>query len=201
VLHRADEIIRKAVAIASQAAESNRDEAGRIRRDVADIEARQSRLVELLLDRGVSEVTKQSVNRQMAECEVDRQRLQAAITNLHDQANDNTETLAETIRALLDAAKENLAAVTKPEAYNRFAEQVVGPIELVNGKPAQKKLPQAEAEGSFTKSSPSHGLQRSIAGGRSAPLQLTDSGEFVGISAPDASASAIAAFWSLSAAA
>ena len=140
VLHRADEIVGKAVEIALASSQNNRDEAARLDGELAEVEARQTRLVELLMDRGIGDAAKAAVNRQLTEAEGQRKSIQAARDALHDQANANTEELASTIRELLEAAGDNLASITAPEAYNRFAEQLVGPIEVRDGKPTQKLL-------------------------------------------------------------
>jgi DNA invertase Pin-like site-specific DNA recombinase len=153
---------------------ANRGDAERIRAEIKELDARQTRSYELLLDRSISEGTKQAINRQMTEAEAERAHLQSALDGLLNDANDNTDALVNTIRDLFDTAKENLAAAGTPEAYNRFIEQVVGPIELVDGNPTQKELPPAETVGSDAESR----LARPVAGACSDPVHMLIGGGF-----------------------
>ena len=165
VLSRADEIIARATELAREAVKSNRGEADRLKADLAAVESDQERLIELMMDRSIGEAAKQSINRKLADAEARRAKLHEALDGLRETANENTDQLAETIRELFDAAQENLAAVATPEQYNRFIDQIIGPMEVAPGKrPVQKKMPAAEATGDNLVNGKRH-LPRLIAGG------------------------------------
>ncbi len=127
--------------------EGNREEAGRIKREVAAVEAEQARLVELLMDRALPESAKGAIGRKLTEAEQQRAALLAALDGLHDDANNNLQGLAAVIRETFTAARENLAAAATPQEFNRFVEQFVGPMTVGGDGTVQQKTPAAEATG------------------------------------------------------
>ncbi len=106
--------VARALELATEAAKGNRDEAGRLRRELAELEAEQGRLVELLMDRGIAEAAKASISRKPTDAEKQRAETLAALDGLHDDANDNTEGIAAIVREVFAAAREILAAAATP---------------------------------------------------------------------------------------
>jgi site-specific DNA recombinase len=168
VLNRADEIVSQACKLAAKMVASNRGEADRIKGEIASLDKDLSRLGALLVDADIAAepAAKKALVRQLADVEHKRDGLLSALDNLRDDANENTEGLAATIRELLEVVRENLGGAATPEQFNRFAELLVGPVEIAGGREghttsiSQKKLPAAEATGN-----PSNHLSRPIAGG------------------------------------
>jgi hypothetical protein len=164
VFEREDEIIAKALALATEAARGNRDEAGRLNRELADVEAQQARYVELLMDRALPAPAKAAIGRQMTEAEQTRADLLAALDGLRDDATDNLEGLAGIVRETFAAARRNLRAAATPAQFNRFVEQFVGAMEAgPDGAVGKRKLPAASATGS---------VSGTVAGATRAPRQL-----------------------------
>lgn len=87
VFDREDEIIARALEIATEGAKGNREEAGRVKREVAAAEEQQARLVELLMDRSIPEAAKAAITRQSA-----RSRRSGLIYSPHSTAFTTTPT-------------------------------------------------------------------------------------------------------------
>jgi hypothetical protein len=166
VLHRIEEIVGKAADIAKHAVEHNRDEADRIKAEIAGADKEIIRLGGLLVDPDVEAepMAKRGLLRRMAEAEGRREALQAALDGLRENANSNAEGFAESVRRLIDATNGNLQALNTPEHFNRFAEKLVGKLRVDRaGELTQMQLPAAKATGS------SH-LARPIAGACADPV-------------------------------
>ena len=147
---RKDQIIARAMEMAHEAVKDNRDEADRIKRQLADADAEQGRLVELLMDRAIPEAAKQSIGRKLAEVEERRTLLLAAIDGLREQATADTEGLAAAVRAAFEDARQQLAEASTPEKVNRLIDNLVGPMVLLpDGGLAEKQTPPAGAEGAL----------------------------------------------------
>ena len=82
--------------------------------------------------------------------------LLASLDGLREQANENTEDIAEAARRIVERARENLAAASTPEAFNRFVDGFVGPIEKTPQGIVKRQMPLSEDKGT---------VQRSVAGG------------------------------------
>jgi DNA invertase Pin-like site-specific DNA recombinase len=148
ITDHADEIIRQAIGVATAAVRSNRDEAARLKSELAAVEADQSRLVELLMDRSIADAAKATISRKLADAEARHQTLRAALDDLREDANDSTEELAEAVREVFEQAKQNLAAIDSPATYNRFVDTFIGAMEAdEHGAISQKKTPVTEATG------------------------------------------------------
>jgi DNA invertase Pin-like site-specific DNA recombinase len=98
VFDREDEIIARALELAAEATRDNREDAKRIKDEIASVEAEQARLIELLMDRAISGPAKETINRKMTEAEQHRTALLAALDGLREDANDNTDALAGIVR-------------------------------------------------------------------------------------------------------
>jgi hypothetical protein len=158
---RAEEVIALAVRLATDATQTNRVEGDRIKAELVEVEAEQARLVELLMDRAVPDVVKQSVNRKAAEVEARRVALVSSLDGLREGANQNTEALASIVRETFAKARKNLLEVATPEEMNRLVDRFVGPMTLAaDGTVSAKKMPVTEATGIV------QAPTRCIAGGR-----------------------------------
>lgn len=170
-----ESLISRLLDMAKQAAKSNRGEADRIRAELKDIDGEQARLLELLMDRALSDVTKQTINRKMAETETRRGVLTAALGNLHDQANADLDGLAEIVRDVFCEAERSLESADTPELLNRLIDDYFGPITInADGSIQQKETPPAATEGvPGTQVMTGEGqLLECIAGGRYVPKQI-----------------------------
>ena len=165
VLSREDEIIAGIVEFAREASKGNRDEAVRIKGDIAAAEKEQARLVELLMNQDIGDAAKAVISRKLAEIESKRADLLAAVDGLHDEANNNTDLIAKLARQVFEDLRDGLQRVATPEELNRFFEQFVGPMVAgTDGSVAQKKPPAALATGGVLIPRKSH-LQGVVAGG------------------------------------
>ena len=86
------------------------------------------------------------LSRQFGECESGRERLQQAVAELANDANDNTARLAGAVRQALTQAQESPATVATPTEMRDFVEQFVGPMVLKpDGGIERKETTAAEA--------------------------------------------------------
>ena len=113
---------------------------------------------------GYIDVTaKRAVSRQVGELEAERERLQQAVAELANDANDNTGRLAGAVRQALAEAQESLATVATPTEMRDFLERYVGRMVLKpNGDIGRKETaPPAETQ---TAPAEAGAVKRSIAG-------------------------------------
>ncbi len=143
VFAHADKIIAGLVAAAKQATQQNRGHADRIKADIGEVEREQARLVELLMDRDITTPAKAAIGRKLADTEARLGELRASLSGLHEEANDNTEAIAIAAQRVLERARQGLEAASTPEAFNKFVEQFVGPMEWTPGQ-HKSKCPRLE---------------------------------------------------------
>jgi len=108
-------------------------------------------MTRLLVDPDIDATAKRAVSRQVGELEAQRERLQDAVAQLANEANDNTARLAGAVRQALAEAQESLAAVATPAEMRDFIEQYVGPMVLkpdgeIERRDAENDTTPAEAE-------------------------------------------------------
>ena len=148
---QSEKIIARAVELATAAARGNRDDANRLKRELATVDGRQTRLVALLVDPDIAPATKQALNRQIANAETERADLLSALDRLREDANMNTEELAQAVREAFAEARESLAMATAPDQFNRFVERFVGPMTVkAGGDVVKREPPAADAAGGLT---------------------------------------------------
>jgi hypothetical protein len=105
-----------------------------------------------------------SIGRELAEVEQRRGALLESLQGLREQANENTDAIAEAVRPVFERARRGLAQASTPQAFNKFVEQFVGPMEaLPDGTFVPKQMPPAGAEDI---------VQRQVAGGGFEPLRM-----------------------------
>lgn len=98
------------------------------------------------MDPDIEPAAKKAVSRQVGELESEHERLQEALPELADDANDNTARLAGAVSQALAEAQESLAAVATPTEMRDFIEQYVGPMVLTpDGEIARKPTAPAKA--------------------------------------------------------
>ncbi|HNQ22461.1 MAG TPA: recombinase family protein [Phycisphaerae bacterium] len=158
----ADSLIEDAIEEARKLTRTNRGELARVRANIGELDKKIGSMTRLLVDPDIDAKAKRAVSRQVGELEAERERLQQAVADLADNANDNTARLAAAVRQALTEAQESLAAVATPTEMRDFIEQYVGPMVLKpNGQIARKPIAPGDAEA----------VKRSIAG---AGLEPTD---------------------------
>jgi site-specific DNA recombinase len=141
-------IIAVALKVAAEAVRENRQDADRIKAQLAEAEGEQSRLVELLMDRGITAKAKDAIGRKLAEVEERRDALLAGMDGLREQATADTEGLAAVVEEIFNDARESLDKAVTPEQMNRAIDEVFGPLEIhADGTVIQRQMPPAEAGG------------------------------------------------------
>ena len=129
VIRDADSIIDEAIAEARKLTGTNRDELRRVRDGVAAINADLERLAARLVDPDLSEpATKRLLSKQVAEKTAERERLEARQSELADDANGNTDRLADAVRQAVAEMKQSLAQVASDSEINQFVRDFVGEI-------------------------------------------------------------------------
>jgi len=135
-----DSIIEDAIEEARKLLDSNRDEAKRIRGQLAEADRKIGSLTRLLMDPDIGMAAKKAISRQLGEEEADRDRLQQAISELADRANDSTGRLAGAVRQALVEARQSLDAVATGVELRDFVERWVAPMVLrQDGSIAQRE--------------------------------------------------------------
>src|SRR5262249_48197197 len=126
------------------AARGNRDEADRIRAELAAIERELRTLSGLLIDPDVlaQPLAKRTVLRKAAEAEGRRDALQGTLGQLLDKANEDVDRLATIIREKCEQAKACWESIATPAQLNQLIGEFVGPsMVTVDGRllPVAKK--------------------------------------------------------------
>jgi hypothetical protein len=81
------------------------------------------------MDPDLSEpATKRLLSKHVAEKTAERERLEARQAELADDANDNTDRLAEAVRQAVGEMKQSLAQVSSDSELNQFIRDFVGEI-------------------------------------------------------------------------
>lgn len=142
----ADSIIEDAIDEARKLMQSNRDELQRVRGQIWELDRRIGSMTRLLLDPDIDGTAKRAVSRQVGELEAERERLQNAVAELANDANDNTARLAGAVRQALTEAQESLATVATPTKMRDFIEQYVGPMVLRQDGQIERKDVETPAE-------------------------------------------------------
>ena len=142
----ADSVIEDAIEEARKLMRSNRGELQRIRGQIGELDKKIGSMTRLLTDPDIEATAKRAVSRQVGELEAERERLQNAVAELANDANDNTARLASAVRQALAEAEESLAAVATPTEMRDFIEQYVGPMVLKpDGEVERKETAATEA--------------------------------------------------------
>ena len=124
-----DAIVAEAVAEARKLVGANRSELRRVRNQIATIDTSLNHLAQCLTDPDLSEpATKRLLSKQVAEKSEERERLEARQAELADDANDNTDRLADAVRQAVAEMKQSLARVTSDSELNQFVRDFVGEI-------------------------------------------------------------------------
>jgi hypothetical protein len=111
----------------------HRADAAHIRAELAELDKRAVGSASLMMDPAISAAAKAVFNRQVEEVGAKRSPLQAALDALVDKANDNTEALAEEIRAALEEAKRGFDLIADPAQLNAMIGRLVGPTLVATG--------------------------------------------------------------------
>ncbi|MCK4626282.1 MAG: recombinase family protein [Phycisphaerae bacterium] len=120
-------IVEEAIAEARKLAGANRNELRRVRDQIAAIDSDLNRLAQCLTDPDLSEpATKRLLSKQVADKSEERERLETRQSELADDANDNTDRLADTVRQAVGEMKQSLARVASDSELNQFVRDFVG---------------------------------------------------------------------------
>ncbi len=151
VFEDTDFIIREATKEAKRLLKQNRSEAQRVRAQLDQVEAEIDSLMRLLRDKDIDSTAKKVISRQLGEQETERERLQGVVSALAEQANENTERLADVVRQALDEARESLASAATNSEIREFVERWVGPMVLQGDGTIAQKEPAADEVGAGVK--------------------------------------------------
>ncbi len=141
VFDDADAIIQEATEEELKILDNNREDGQRIRGQLADIDREVTAMTRLLMDPEIDTNGKRAVSRQLGEQEVERERLQKAMTEVSERANDNVEHLAEAVRQAMEEARGSLGSVATSSELRELVDRWVGPMVLrPDGSVVQKTL-------------------------------------------------------------
>ena len=138
----ADTLVEDVLREARKVADANRGEVQRVRGQMAEIDKKIGPMMRLLADPDIDATAKKAISRQLGELESERERLLALSVEVAEQASEDTDRLAKSVRRALDEARETLATAATPAELRDFIEQFVGPMVLKpDGTVAQKNTP------------------------------------------------------------
>ena len=104
---------------------------------------RPTRTPQSRMDPEIAPPAKKAVSRQLGEREAERERLQQAMSDLAERANDTAGRLAGAVRQALTEARKSPDAAATSAQMREFVERWVGPMVLQpDGTIAQKNRPQ-----------------------------------------------------------
>lgn len=127
VIEDSESIIEEALAEARKLTGAHRDELRRVRDSISAINTELDRLAARLIDPDLSErATKRLLSTQVAEKSAERDRLEARQAKLADDANDNTDRLADAVRQAVAEMKQSLAKVASDSELNQFVQNFIG---------------------------------------------------------------------------
>ena len=92
----------------------------------------------------IDATAKKSLSRQLGGREAKRERFQRGISELTEQANDNTERLAGAVRQALIEARESLDAIVTGSELREIVEQFIGSMVLQSDGSITRKQSAAE---------------------------------------------------------
>ena len=146
VFEDTDFIIREATKEAKRLLKQNRREVQRVQAQLDQVEAEIDSLMRLLRDKDIDATAKRVISRQLGEQETERERLQGVFSALAEQANENTDRLADAVRQAVDEARESLAKAATNAELREFVERWVGPMVLQEDGTVAQRTPAAEDE-------------------------------------------------------
>jgi site-specific DNA recombinase len=130
VFEDTEAIVEEAVEEARKMLNENREEAQRVLAQLADLDRKVTRLTGLLMDPDIDLAAKKALSRQLGEQETERERLQKAVTEMGERADNNTERLAGAVRQAISEARESLASAATSSELREFVDRWVGPMVL-----------------------------------------------------------------------
>jgi site-specific DNA recombinase len=145
VIQDGDAIIEEAILEARKLTGANRDELRRVRDGIATLNVELDRLAARLIDPDLAEpATKRLLSRQVADKTAERERLEARQAELANDANDNTDRLADAVRQAFAEIKQSLARVASDSEINQFVRDFIGEMVVdADGtiRPKQSPIP------------------------------------------------------------
>jgi site-specific DNA recombinase len=130
ILADSDKVIAGAMKIAIKQMSAVRDEAGRLRRQIGEIDLNSRKLGGLLLDPDIEGGAKKALSRQIAEAESQRETLEGQLVRVAAGASDGQEKLGRAIRLAYRQACQDFAGITDEAHLNRFVEKYIGPMDV-----------------------------------------------------------------------
>jgi site-specific DNA recombinase len=122
-----DSIIAEITSEAQKQIDSNRDDASRMRSELAASTKLTDGLAGLLLDPEMAREAKGVIKRRIADEGAKQESLQANLDRLVERANRTSERLIEMVSRVFSEARETFDAVGSPEKLHAFMERFVGP--------------------------------------------------------------------------
>ncbi len=137
-----DAIVEAVIREAEKRIASNRDEALKLRREIAELEKKNTAFLGLMIDPEVPAEAKRAISRQLGENESRREQVQEMLARLGEQANEGTQKLARAVRQAMAEAKANFAGLATPAQLNRLIGELVGPMVVRGDGTIQQKTPE-----------------------------------------------------------
>jgi site-specific DNA recombinase len=120
-------MVEEATAEARRATDDNREQAARIRKQIAETEMDGNGLTALLRDPEMDEMARTVIRRQLSDVGTKLATTQAALDRLLDKSNDDADALIVRVREKLLAARQRWESVANSAQLNSLIGELVGP--------------------------------------------------------------------------
>lgn len=122
-----DRLIRGSMEKVRALMDTSKQDAARLRSQLADLERTTVGLNKLLIDPEIDDAGKYAIKRQLSSTGAKMMETQANLERLLDSAHDNTEQMAREIEAVIEDATGRLESVSSPAALNQLVGELLGP--------------------------------------------------------------------------
>ena len=140
-------LVSEAVAEAEELLTTNRDETGRLKRELAQIDREIAALTTNLIDPAFEDAARSALSRELATRELTRDRLQTSLSQLAERGDAGTDRLIAAVRQAMQEAREGLESIASHAQLHELVEHFVGPMVLRrDGTVVQTETASADAE-------------------------------------------------------
>jgi site-specific DNA recombinase len=140
-------MIGEALQIAQQQIDVQKAESGRLKAEIAELDKETKKRIPLLTDPAINTMAKEAISDEIGQKRARRNQLQEALDRLGVQAVEDQDMLAGLCRDAFAEAKANFGQLATTTQFNRFVQEVVGPMLVLPGGVVEQKTAPSVSEG------------------------------------------------------
>ncbi len=163
----AEDMIAEAVILAEEQIAGHREQAGRLKIEIAELDSQIGDYLRLLVDRDIEALTKKAISGKIAAAQAKQDQVRAALDHVGEQTAQSAGAMASACRAAFSEAREAFSEAATDSEFNRLVEVAVGPMLLL----ADGQIVQPDKE---TTTVSGGRWSRSVAGARYVPKVETE---------------------------